>query len=391
MATTHGEDPTAVGGSGSIDADATTQADEEWPVAREYRVEPYDGKEALPDRSNGAGAMVVAAPPRSRRLSLYIGAGLLGALLAALLVSGAAIWLASRGDDNRQSGRASAAPASRPAATSPKKALSAPVTVPDVARLEFTQARSALEDAGLRVRSRSVPSDTAAAGDILRQSPAAGSDVAPQSVVTLTVSAGKLRIQVPAVTGLMASSATSALEDAGLRAEIRLVRSVKKAGTVLDQAPSPGAEVSSESVVRLEVAKASPTIAMPRLLGSTAAQARLRLRSLGLRSILSRVDSAEPSGTVVGQSPRAGSRLRKGQTVTLEISTGPAEVTVPDVVGLDEQTARQQLEAAGFHVQVIHQATTDPNQDGMVIEQAPVGGSKSEETGPVTLTVARLG
>lgn len=333
--------------------------------------------------------MVVSAPPRTRRVPLYISAGLLGALLAALLVTGTAVWLASRGDDNRQS--ASSAPASPPAAASPKKATSAPVAVPDVSRLEIAEARSVLRNAGLRARSRSVPSDTVAAGGILRQSPAAGSDVAPDSVVTLTVSGGQPRVQVPTVIGLMASSATRALQGAGLRAEIRLVRSERPAGTVLDQVPSPGAEVKSESVVRLEVAKAPPTIAVPRLLGSTAAQSRLRLRSLGLRWIVSRVESAKPSGTVVGQSPHAGSRLRKGQTVTLEISAGPARVSIPDVVGLDEQTARGRLEAAGFHVQVIDQPTSDPNQDGVVIEQAPVGGAKSEEAGTVTLTVARLG
>jgi beta-lactam-binding protein with PASTA domain len=374
----------------AIGPDEITQADEEWPVAREYRV-ASDENGNIPPPADEAGEMVVTAPPRSRRLPLYVGGGLLGALLAVLLVFVAA-WLLSGGDEGNPSKQTSPAPS---VATKPKKAATSSVAVPDVSTLEVTRARSVLEDAGLRVEIRraALASDTAAPGEVLRQTPAAGTDVAAGTVVILTVPAAQPRIQVPAVIGLNALDATRALRDAGLRAEIRLVRSAKPAGTVLDQTPSPEREVTSDSVVRLEVAKASPpvTIAVPRLVGSTAAEAKSRLRGLGLRWTTSPVESQELEGTVVGQSPSVGTRLRKGQTVTLEISTGPAQVSIPDVIGLDEQSARAQLEAAGFTVQVTDEVTTDPSLDGMVISQTPAGGSESEKAGTVTLTVGRLG
>jgi beta-lactam-binding protein with PASTA domain len=375
----------------AIGSDEITQADEEWPIAREYRV-ASDENGGIPPPADEAGEMVVASPPRSRRLPLYIGGGLLAALLALLLVLGAA-WLMSRGDDSKQAQRTVPAAPSKP--TKSTKAAPVSVAVPDVSGLEVTRARSVLEDAGLRVQIREATSasDTASPGEVLRQTPAAATDVAAGTAVVLTVPGAQPRIQVPAVIGLKVSDATRVLQDAGLRADVRLVRSAKPAGTVLDQTPSPEREVTSDSVVRLEVAKASPpvTIAVPRLVGSTAAEATSRLRGLGLRWTTSPVESQKLEGTVVGQSPSVGTRLRKGQTVTLEISAGPARVTVPGVVGLDEQTARGRLEAAGFHVQVVDQPTSDQNQDGMVIEQAPAGGSKSEEAGTVTLTVARLG
>jgi serine/threonine-protein kinase len=376
----------------AIGPDEITQADQEWPVAREYRVATEDENGGMPRTAEEAGEIVVAAPPRSRRLPLYIGTGLLGALLAVLVVFGAA-WLSSRGDDSSQTRQTSPAPAT--GTTKPKKSTRAPVAVLDVSSLEVTRARSVLEDAGLRVQVRTAASatNTATPGEVLRQTPAAGTDVAPGTVVVLTVSGARPRVQVPAVIGLMATNATRALRAEGLRAEIHLVRSAKPPGTVIDQTPSPETEVASDSVVRLDVAKASPQvrIAVPGLVGSTAAVAKSRLRGLGLRWTVSPVESPKPEGTVVGQSPSAGSRLRKGQTVTLEISTGPAQVTVPDVTGLDEQSARAQLEAAGFTVQVTTEVTTDPSQDGMVINQSPVGGSKSEKAGTVMLTVARLG
>ncbi len=381
-------DPNSVGGIGP---EETTQAGEEWPVAREYRV-PSDGNGGIPRPADEAGELVVTPPPGSRRLPLYVGIGLLGALLA-LLVLGAA-WLVLRADDSAQGTQTASAPVSTTPAK-PKKAAPASVAVPNVAGVSASRARSRLQDAGLRVEIRSVisTSDTATPGEVLKQTPAAGTDVADGTVVVLMVSGASPRIEVPAVVGLRASDATRALRDAGLEAQIRLVQSTKPAGTVLEQAPSSGTELEKDGTVRLDVAKASPpvTLAVPRLVGSTASDAKARIRGLGLRWSVSPVESEKPEGTVVGQSPSAGTRLRKGQAVMLEVSTGPAQMTIPDVTGLDEQSARVQLEAAGFSVQVTDEVTTDPSRDGMVIGQSPAGGSRGEQAGTVTLTVARLG
>jgi serine/threonine-protein kinase len=132
-------------------------------------------------------------------------------------------------------------------------------------------------------------------------------------------------------------------------------------------------------------------IAVPGLIGLVAADARRELRELGLRWTLVEVPSEQPRGTVVGQSPRVGAELRKGGLVTLRVSTGPASVAVPDVVGLDEASARGKLEAAGFEVRVVDEPTTDPSQDGAVVSQDPAGSSTSRKGTVVTVTIARLG
>jgi len=77
--------------------------------------------------------------------------------------------------------------------------------------------------------------------------------------------------------------------------------------------------------------------------------------------------------------------------VTLTVSTGPQKLDVPDVTGLDEDSARQQLEAAGFQVQVNDEPTTDPGQDGLVLRQSPAGASAATKGSIVTLVVGRLG
>jgi PASTA domain len=77
--------------------------------------------------------------------------------------------------------------------------------------------------------------------------------------------------------------------------------------------------------------------------------------------------------------------------VTLRVSSGTALVDVPDVTGLDEHPARLELENAGFRVRVMDQSTLDPAEDGVVVSQIALGGTRTDEGGLVTLTVARLG
>jgi serine/threonine-protein kinase len=103
------------------------------------------------------------------------------------------------------------------------------------------------------------------------------------------------------------------------------------------------------------------------------------------------VASQQPAGTVISQSPRAGVDVRERTSVRLTVSSGPAEVAVPDVTGLDETSARLALERAGFQVQVTDESITDPARDGVVLRQTPSGGSRAEDGAVVTLVVGRVG
>jgi serine/threonine-protein kinase len=115
------------------------------------------------------------------------------------------------------------------------------------------------------------------------------------------------------------------------------------------------------------------------------------LRALGLGwAVTTVVSSSVPEGRVKAQRPTQGTQLRKGETVTLTVSSGPPEVDVPDLVGLDEATARHQLTAAGLVVRVVDRTTADPDEDGMVLEQSPSGGGSVELRETVTITVGRL-
>jgi len=61
------------------------------------------------------------------------------------------------------------------------------------------------------------------------------------------------------------------------------------------------------------------------------------------------------------------------------------------VIGEDEATATSDLQAAGFQVQVVDEPTADPNQDGIVIDEDPLPGTRIPAGSQVTIYVGRAG
>jgi eukaryotic-like serine/threonine-protein kinase len=100
------------------------------------------------------------------------------------------------------------------------------------------------------------------------------------------------------------------------------------------------------------------------------------------------VGSAAPAGTVVSQSPGAGTQTLPGSAVALQVSNGVAPISiVPDVIGLTLEDASARLRAAGFGVVVQEQAFRNDNNHGIVVAQSPRGGTELLEGRSVTITV----
>jgi beta-lactam-binding protein with PASTA domain len=102
------------------------------------------------------------------------------------------------------------------------------------------------------------------------------------------------------------------------------------------------------------------------------------------------VDDEQPKGTVISQSPAGGETARKGSTITLRVSKGPATTPLPDVTNQDADTATATLEDAGFKVRVQRQDTDDPLLDNVVIDQTPAAGEEVKPGATITLTVGRF-
>ena len=86
-------------------------------------------------------------------------------------------------------------------------------------------------------------------------------------------------------------------------------------------------------------------------------------------------NSQQPQGTITGQEPAAKSLVRPGETVVVNVSTGPQLVGVPYVIGNSVEQATQALQAAGFQVQVNRYGPFDKVFDFSPTTQAPRGST----------------
>ncbi|MDA8262421.1 MAG: Stk1 family PASTA domain-containing Ser/Thr kinase, partial [Actinomycetota bacterium] len=129
------------------------------------------------------------------------------------------------------------------------------------------------------------------------------------------------------------------------------------------------------------------TVALPNVVGSSLSQAGRSLTSAGLTYKVNYKQSSNvPQNTVMSQTPLAGTAVAKGSSVTLTVSSGPAPVTVPNVVDQTVGNAESQLVPLGFSVATTYVNSSKPN--GTVIKQDPTAGTKAAPGSTVTLTVS---
>jgi eukaryotic-like serine/threonine-protein kinase len=262
-------------------------------------------------------------------------------------------------------------------------------------------------------------------------------------------------VAVPPVAGIKESLAVDKIRGAGLVPQVaRAFSDEVEKGVVIDQSPAAGEKVAPHSNVDITVSKGKETVTVPSVIGKNRDDAISTLVNAGLDPRAFPVASSKPVDTVTGQDPPAGKVIEKGSRVRINYSSGPAEIDVPSVIGLqfdqassalqaqgfavarrdvdserpkgevvdqspsnqapkgstitlsvskgppmstvpdvtaqDEGSAQSTLEQSGFTVQVQRQDVNDPGLDGIVLSQSPTGGSKAKQGSTVTITVGRL-
>ncbi|HZU74116.1 MAG TPA: Stk1 family PASTA domain-containing Ser/Thr kinase [Acidimicrobiales bacterium] len=196
------------------------------------------------------------------------------------------------------------------------------------------------------------------------------------------------KVTVPSVLGMSAAQATSTLTGDGLNVhEQDQTNPGSSPNTVYNQDPTAGTSLSKGGTVTIFVNKGVSNVGVPNVVGQNVNQASNTLQNAGFHvSVVNQPDSS-PSGTVLSQTPSAGQSAPQGSTVTLTVSSGPNQVSVPDVTGLSEAQASNELGQAGFRVSVINQPDNSQPQ-GTVIAQNPPGGSQAPQGSTVTIAVS---
>lgn len=264
------------------------------------------------------------------------------------------------------------------------------VLVPTVYGKDQTQAETILRDAGFEVLVRPDTND-APEGTVLEQDPTAGSEVDEGSTVTITVSTGLGTVLVPPVAGLAEKRARERLKDAGFRVRVDQTPSNRvRAGLAIGTEPLAGEESERGSRVTLLISSGTKLVQVPSVVGLQQDLAESTLRDAALIPNIEQRDSDEPEGQVIDQDPAGGDTVRTRTTVTVVVSTGAGSAFVPNVVGQSEDDARADLKDAGLSVRVVRRTTSDPDEDGQVIEQSPAAGTRLRRGEFVTVFVGKF-
>ncbi len=176
-------------------------------------------------------------------------------------------------------------------------------------------ATRALTDIGLRAGEVTQEFAAAAAGTVLRTDPTPGTPLPPDTAVALVVSKGVEPLPVPDVRKRPQAQAQAQLQAAGFTTTVVLAFDEQvPAGTVVDQSPNRGA-AGRGSTVTLSVSKGPDLQVIPQLVNTSRADAEAQLSALGLTTQVILLPAGP--GTVRRIDPGAGSRVRKGSSVTL--------------------------------------------------------------------------
>ena len=130
-------------------------------------------------------------------------------------------------------------------------------------------------------------------------------------------------------------------------------------------------------------------LTVPDVIGRESATATQILQNRGFEVDIVNVENPQVErNTVAAQDPRPNTQAPEGSTVTINVSTGPGEATVPTVAGLPTDEAEAQLSDAGFETRVERQFSNRVER-GRVIGTQPEAGSVVERGTAVVLLVSR--
>ena len=261
------------------------------------------------------------------------------------------------------------------------------LTMPTTTGRDLTDVQADLGAIGLASSVEEEFSDDVQSGIVTHSNPDGGSSVHKSTNVQLYVSKGIDMKDVPNVVGKGQDEASRTLTDAGLAlgAVTDAYSEDVPPGQVISQSVAAGTSLAHDSTVDVVLSKGREPRTVPTLTGKGASAAKSSIEALGLvASPTEAYSDTVPEGQVISQQTREGSTVYRGDSVSYTVSKGPEMVTVPDVVGLQRQEARNKLEGAGLTVQ------EDLILGGFfntVRSSNPAGGSKVKKGSTVTISV----
>jgi serine/threonine-protein kinase len=230
-------------------------------------------------------------------------------------------------------------------------------------------------------------------GQVVGSDPGSGSDADKGSTVTIFIGAGPNVIAVPDVHGKSLQEARTILQDKGFVPDTTTipVNAPKvEAGNVVGTIPSAGKQVPQGTVIQIQVATGN--VVVPDVTGLSCDQATAKMKQKTLVATCQDSPSNDqPQGQAFDSTPKAGTLAAQNTSVTVLISSGPEQVTVPPVTNIDKNDAMHMLHDAGLKTAITQQVEcTDPAQNNIVQSQDPAAGAQVPQGSTVTIVVLKF-
>ncbi|MGI6421716.1 MAG: protein kinase domain-containing protein [Syntrophomonadaceae bacterium] len=202
-------------------------------------------------------------------------------------------------------------------------------------------------------------------------------------------------IAVPNVVGMTLEEANKTLLDSGLTMSIKARNyddEVEK-DHIISQKPVEGFKVKKKAKIEVTVSNGPELAKVPNLIGESLSDAKLAISNAGFEVGLidEKHDQRYDAGLVMSQDPSFGSNLKKGGTIDLMVSKGPApnRVEMPNLVGMELEKAQNELKARNLSLGKIKREESQEYYKDYVISQEIDAGVRVDEATSVDLTVSQ--
>lgn len=224
-------------------------------------------------------------------------------------------------------------------------------------------------------------------------------DTSTESISTESVSdtssdtstAGE-RVKVPNLSKMTEDQAKAALKELRLGVNVQTGTSDDvPEGQVYDQSPAAGTKVDVHTQVTINISSGKEKFSLDDVTGMQYQQAQAQLENDGLVVSLE-FDYSDSVGSdkVISTSPKAGSQVAKGDTITITASKGKETKTtiVPNLLGQNIDDAIQMIKDAGLTYNGKSSDYSDSYSENQVMDQSISAGKTVEEGTTISLTVS---
>lgn len=205
------------------------------------------------------------------------------------------------------------------------------------------------------------------------------------------VTNGGEKVIVPQVVGLSQEDAISTL--AGMNLEYKIIEGSSDEygeGIVIAQDIAAGTEVKAGKEIKITINLSKNGIEVPDVTGKSKDAAVMALENAGFEvNIEEEASETVEKDKVISQSPSKGRKLKEGSKVTIVVSTGAANVSVPNVVGLTKDDAISRLHDLKLRYSITSYEYNNSYAEGYVIYQNYNAGEEIAPDSVVNIKISK--